>query len=209
MSITTDIRRTVDEALASLADPKPLLAVAGAGDLLVDRVRTAAAAEQKALESFRLDVSAVPVFVSATMDNLRGAIVGFPDHAPEPHSYDDLAARGAVLVRRVRLQQASKDLGNQFENAVRAARAASTTARHATATTTSRTKAAATSAGKAATAAGAAVTAAGAKIGTTTSTRVRKANPTRKSASRPATASAGPSAPAKPTTTTKDTEPKD
>lgn len=178
MSITTEIRRTVDEARAALVDPKPLHAMAGAGDLFVERVRGAAIAQQKALQAFRFDASAVPAFLSSTAENVRGAIVGFPDRAQDvvigsvvqaSHTYDDLAKRGADLVRRVTRQQASQDLADQVETTVRAAKATTTTARKATATTVSRARATATSARNAAAAAGAAATAAADKTGTTTS----------------------------------------
>jgi hypothetical protein len=162
MSITTEIRRTVDEARAALADPKPFHAVAGAGDLFVERVRVAAVAQQRAMQSFRFDAAAVPAFLSSTAENVRGAIVGFPERAQDvvigsvvqaSNTYDDLAKRGAGLVRRVTRQRASQDLADQVENTVRAAKATTTTARNA------------------ASAATAAVSAAAEKTGTTTSAR--------------------------------------
>ena len=157
MFITTEIRRTVDDARAALTDPKPLQAVAGAGDLLVERVRTAIAAQQRALQSVRFEPSAVPALVNATVDNVRGAITGFPERAQDAVAgtavrasiaYEDLAQRGAKLVRRVQRQRASHEMADQVENTVRAAKATSTTARKASAATISRVKATATSARK-------------------------------------------------------------
>src|SRR6187401_1278910 len=107
MSRTTEIRRTVDDARSALADPKPLHAMAGAGDLLVERLRLAAIAERKAFREL----------LASTADNLRGAIVGFPEQAQDAvatgaakasHTYDDLADRGSELVRRISRQRASQ-----------------------------------------------------------------------------------------------------
>lgn len=176
MFISTEIRRAVDDARAVLADPKPLHAVAGAGDLVVERVRSAAAAQQKALQAINFEPSAVPARVNATVDTVREAIAGLPERAQDAIvgsvvkasiAYEDLAQRGAKLVKRVRGQRASQVLADQVENTVRAAKATSTTVRTAGASTTSRAKATATSARNAASAAGAAVTAAAAKTGTT------------------------------------------
>ena len=205
MLINTEIRRNLDEAREALADPKPLHAVAGAGDLIVERVRTAALAQQRALQSVRLEPSAVRALVSSTIDNVRGAIIGFPERAQGAavdgavranDTYDDLAKRGADLVRRIARQRASQELADQLDNTVRAAKATGTTARTAAGSTGSRVLAIATSARNAAAAAAAATTAAAAKTGTTRTTDTTgttKASPSARSASASAS-SARPSA---------------
>ncbi|MBA2477045.1 MAG: hypothetical protein H0V38_00405 [Sporichthyaceae bacterium] len=174
MSITTEIRRTVADARAALIGPKPLHAVAGAGDLFVERVRTTVAAQQRALQSVRFQPSALPARMSATVDGVRGAVVGLPDHAQgvvvdsaarANRTYDGLARRGATLVGRVRRQAASQELGEQIQNTVRSAKTTTTTARKAGAATSSRAKATATSARKATSAATAATNAAVTKTG--------------------------------------------
>lgn len=192
MFITTEIRQTVDETRAALADPKPLQALAGAGDLLVERLRTAAAAQHKAIQGVRFDPSAVPPFMSATLDDVRGAITGLPARAQHVvvdtivranSTYDGLATRGAGLIRRINRQRASQDLIDQLANTLRSAKAARTMASKASAATGSRMKATATSARNVASAAGAAVTAAASKTGTIGSaapTRTPKAGTTRK-----------------------------
>lgn len=174
MSITTEIRRTVADARAALIGPKPLHAVAGAGDLFVERVRTTVAAQQRALQSVRFQPSALPARMSATVDGVRGAVVGLPEHAQgvvvdsaarANRTYDGLARRGATLVGRVRRQAASQELGEQIQNTVRSAKTTTTTARKAGAATSSRAKATATSARKATSAATAATNAAVTKTG--------------------------------------------
>lgn len=174
MSITTEIRRTVADARAALIGPKPLHAVAGAGDLFVERVRTTVAAQQRALQSVRFQPSALPARMSAAVDGVRGAVVGLPEHAQgvvvdsaarANRTYDGLARRGATLVGRVRRQAASQELGEQIQNTVRSAKTTTTTARKAGAATSSRAKATATSARKATSAATAATNAAVTKTG--------------------------------------------
>ena len=221
MSITTEIRRTVDEARDALADPKPLHAVAGAGDLVLERLRTAAIAQQKAIQSVRFEPSAVPALVSSTLDNVRGAVTGFPERAQDAvvggvvranHTYDDLAKRGANLVRRITRQRASQDLANQVDNTVRAAKATVTTARTATESTRSRAKATATSARNAAAAVTTATSAAASKAGTTSRTRTASTRTRPAATSAPAkrgvakSAKAAKSAPAKTARATKATK---
>jgi hypothetical protein len=133
--ITTEIRQTVGEARSTLADPKPLHALAGAGDLLVERVRLAAGAQRDKLQSIRFDPSTMPAFMIATRDNARGAISGFQGRARDMLGgtivkandvYDDLAKRGASRVGPISRERASQDLAELFENAVRAARGRTT-----------------------------------------------------------------------------------
>jgi len=199
MSITTEIRRTVADARAALTDPKPLHAVAGAGDLFVERVRTTVAAQQRALQSVRFQPSALPARMSATVDGVRGAVVGLPEHAQgvvvdsaarANRTYDGLARRGATLVGRIRRQAASQELGEQIQNTVRSAKTTTTTARKAGAATSSRAKATATSARKATSAATAATNAAVTKTGATSAPKrssSRKTNASPKQTSTSAT----------------------
>ena len=179
MSITTEFRRTVDDARGVLSDPKPLHALAGVGDLVVERIRSTVAAQQAAIQSIRVEPSSVQSVVTTTVESVRGAIGELPDRTQEivlgaairaNHTYDDLAQRGAGLVRRIRRQKATQDLEDQVGNTVRAAKSATTTARSAASATTSRVKATATSARKAGVAAGAATEAAAAKTGRPTTT---------------------------------------
>lgn len=202
MSVTSEIRKTVDEARAALSDPKPLHVVAGVGDLVVERFRTAAAAQRKAVGAVRQESAELPARVTATVGSVRRSIGSLPEQAQDVvigtanranETYDGLAQRGASLVRRVRRQRATQDLEEQVGSTVRAAKATRTTATKAAGSTTTRVKATTTSARKAADAAVDATAGAASKTGTTRTTRA-SAKPAARSAPKRATKSATKSA---------------
>jgi hypothetical protein len=138
MPITTEIRQTVDEARAAIADPKRLQAVAGAGDVLVQRVRAAAAAaaaQQKSLQSIRFEPSTVPSFLNARFDSIRGAVAELPERAQgvvaetvarANSTYDDLAKRGTGIIHVIGRQRATQDLIHLIENTLRSVRTKAT-----------------------------------------------------------------------------------
>jgi heparin binding hemagglutinin HbhA len=83
------------------SDTKALYAVAGAGDLAVEKLRTVPAklAEMRA-------------------NNVYSSVV-----SKATEVYGDLAARGENVVGRIRQQQASRDLAEQAQLTVRRAKA--------------------------------------------------------------------------------------
>jgi heparin binding hemagglutinin HbhA len=155
MSVSTEFRKTVGGARAAITDPKPLHALAGAGDLLVARIRTLADSGRR---SIRFDPAEVPARANSVMVTVKDAIAELPDRAQglasetafrANEAYDDLARRGTTLVRRVRRQQATQDLEDQVRNTTRSAKATRTSASKAATATTARAKATATTATKA------------------------------------------------------------
>jgi heparin binding hemagglutinin HbhA len=154
--------RTVDVRRA-LSDSKPLLAAVGAGDLAVERLRQLSGQLRHELHPKivrdrvgTLDVQALP---RRTQSIVRGRI----DQATG--IYDDLAARGRILIGRIRRQKATEDLVEQAQATVRQARATRTAARKATERTTRAAKRTKTEATKTAEAAGRASQAAADKTG--------------------------------------------
>jgi heparin binding hemagglutinin HbhA len=115
----------VSELRKSVTEATPVLAVVGATDLAVERVRTLAArAEQAAasIDSKTLQSTAVQVPALAVSRALEVA-------GQFESRYEDLAARGKALVQRVQSQRATKDLVTQGKATLSRTKAAVTTAR--------------------------------------------------------------------------------
>jgi heparin binding hemagglutinin HbhA len=121
VALAAQIRKT-------LTDTRPLYAVAGAGDLAVDRVRRRVAALRDALEpklvrdrvaTLRGDVTTLPA-------KTRAFVPGRLDRAAD--AYAGLATRGRDVIDRIRRGRPVQEILAEAERTVRRNRAA----RHAT-----------------------------------------------------------------------------
>lgn len=132
LELPTEIRKTV-------SDPTPLYVVAGAGDLLVERLRTVPArlAGMRAEVPAPREVGALPILAAAKALELSG-IAG--------EAYDDLARRGKSVVTRIRRQKASQELAADTKTTVRRTKATTATAKSSATRTRTAAKGAATSA---------------------------------------------------------------
>ncbi|MDX6260945.1 MAG: heparin binding hemagglutinin HbhA [Kribbellaceae bacterium] len=165
--------------MATRTPVTPLYAIAGAGDLAVEKFRAVsddvstrfAKLDQKSLQSSlqaelskRLEVLAaeaktVPAKLRELPSVAQAGLTTVLGQAEE--TYEDLAGRGKDLVTRIRSQKATEDLVAQAKTTVSKAKATRTTAKKTADTATRNVKATATSARKtAATAKKAAATAA-------------------------------------------------
>lgn len=164
----------------------PLYAIAGAGDLAVEKFREVsddvtsrfATLDQKTLqaelakrqtklakrfEELAADAKTVPVKLRELPTFAQASLTAVLGQAEE--TYEDLAGRGKDLVTRIRSQKATEDLAAQAKTTVTKARATRTTARKTTDTASRNVKATATSARKTAKSASKAATDAAAKVG--------------------------------------------
>lgn len=137
MTLMTDIRKNVTEAT-------PLLAVVGATDYAVERVRAAAAgagALQEEVEKTLAAIETVPATLQARVRKLDAKSV---QQAPSwavsralevagkvEASYEQFAARGKQLIERVGHQRATQNLIKQGKVTISRTKAAVTTARKA------------------------------------------------------------------------------
>lgn len=143
MALMTDIRKNVTEST-------PVLAVVGATDFAVERVRAAAAnagALQGEVEKTFAALETVPATLQARVKKLDAKSV---QQAPSlavaraleaagkvEEWYEQFAARGKKLIDRVVNQKATQDLMNQGKVTISRTKAAVTTARKAVDETTS------------------------------------------------------------------------
>ncbi len=162
MSVSTEIKKSVDDTRQAITDAKPLYAVAGIGDLWVARLRETTARLQSAriepsevqqrvtssVEGLQAGVLALQHLVSAQVATIPDVAVGAATRLAE--TYDDMAERGAETVGRIRRQRATQDLAAQAKSTVSKTKATRTTARKSAAATTSRAKATRTTARKSA-----------------------------------------------------------
>jgi heparin binding hemagglutinin HbhA len=153
MAITADIKK-------ALTDSTPLYAVAGAGDLAVEKLREVPAK----LATLKVEPKAVQDRVTGSLNTVAGDVRSLPEKArtfPEKaqsfalaqvgkanEAYEDLAERGKVIVGRIRRQQATQDLKAQAASTEAKAKATVTTAKRAVTSTERAAKGAVTSAGK-------------------------------------------------------------
>ena len=176
--------------MATRTPVTPLYAIAGAGDLAVEKFRAVsddvttrfANLDQKALQSTlqteltkrqaelskRLEVLAANAkTVPATLRELpsvaQAGLTTVLGQAEE--TYADLAARGEEIVTRIRSQKATEDLVAQAKTTVSKAKATRTTAKKTADTASRNVKATATSARKTAKTASKAATTAASKVG--------------------------------------------
>jgi heparin binding hemagglutinin HbhA len=127
MSTVTDFRKSVTEAT-------PVLAVVGAADLAVERVRSLAAQVEQAAAD--LDTKALQSQVAnvPTLAVNRALVVANEVAVQVETQYESLAARGKKLVDRVQSQKATKDLVTKGKATLSRTQAAVTTARKNVAT---------------------------------------------------------------------------
>ncbi len=162
MAFTASIDKTRKDLEKTLSNSTPLLAVVGAGDLAVHKLR-AAGAELNARAS-QLDPATVRSQTEATVGAVQAEVLATPDRvktlpakaqsaledvsAGALSAYGDLAERGKILVNRISGQQATKDLQDQAKSTASKAKATATTAKKSASRTKSATKAATTTAKK-------------------------------------------------------------
>jgi heparin binding hemagglutinin HbhA len=132
MSVVHDIRTTID--------PTPFFAVLGITDLAAEKVRGARARAEAVRDDLVSDFD--PATVQSRASEFAGRVQELPSRALSQgvaaggrmaEGYADLATRGEGLVRRIRTQQATRDLVAQAEATLAQARGAVSTARKAVA----------------------------------------------------------------------------
>ncbi|MGW6198101.1 hypothetical protein ACWF0M_18300 [Kribbella sp. NPDC055110] len=176
--------------MATRTPVTPFYAIAGAGDLAVEKVRavgedvtarfakidqknlqteltkefTKAQAElTKRFEAIVADARTAPAKLRELPKTAQAGFTTVLGQAEE--TYEDLAGRGKDLVERIRHQQATEDLEAAAKTTVSKAKATRTTVKKTATSATRNVKATATSARKTAKAAGKAAEAAADKIG--------------------------------------------
>jgi heparin binding hemagglutinin HbhA len=172
--------------MATRTPVTPFYAIAGAGDVAVEKVRAIgvdvtarfAKLDQKTLqleltkaqseltkrfEAIVADARTAPAKLRELPKTAQAGLTVVLGQAEE--TYEDLAGRGKDLVERIRHQQATEDLVSTAKTTVSKAKATRTTARKTAQTAQRNVKATATSARKTAKAATKAAEAAAEKIG--------------------------------------------
>lgn len=179
--------------MATRTPVTPFYAIAGAGDLAVEKVRAVsvdvtarfAKLDQKALQTELTKAQSELAKAQAELTKRFEAIVADARTAPAKlrelpktaqtglttvlgqaeETYEDLAGRGKDLVERIRHQQSTEDLVGTAKTTVSKAKATRTTAKKTAQTASRNVKATATSARKTAKAAAKAAESAAGKIG--------------------------------------------
>ncbi|GAA1570513.1 hypothetical protein GCM10009804_28660 [Kribbella hippodromi] len=172
--------------MATRTPVTPFYAIAGAGDLAVEKVR--ATAEDVSARFAKLDQKTLQAELTKAQSELTKrfeAIVADARTAPAKlrelpktasagfttvlgqaeETYEDLAGRGKELVERIRHQQATEDLVGTAKTTVSKAKATRTSAKKTAQTASRNVKATATSARKTAKAAAKAAESAADKVG--------------------------------------------
>jgi heparin binding hemagglutinin HbhA len=172
--------------MATRTPVTPLYALAGAGDLAVEKFRAVsddvtarfAKLDQKTLqteltkaqsefskrfEAIVADARTAPAKLRELPATAQAGFTTVLGQAEE--TYEDLAGRGKDLVERIRSQKATEDLVTQAKTTVSKAKATRTTAKKTADTATRNVKATATSARKTAKTASKAAGAAATKVG--------------------------------------------
>jgi heparin binding hemagglutinin HbhA len=179
--------------MATRTPVNPFYAIAGAGDLAVEKFRAIsedvtarfAKLDQKALQTELTKAQAELTKAQAELAKRFEAIVADARTAPAKlrelpktaqagltialgqaeETYEDLAGRGKELVERIRHQKATEDLAGTAKTTASKAKATRTTAKKTAGTTTRNVKATATSARKTAKTASKAASDAASKVG--------------------------------------------
>lgn len=173
MPTLTEVRNEIGRALESAQVPKPLYAVAGVGDLAIEKLR--ALQLERRIAGLTGEARSLPGRVGELRSDVRGRVRALPtdmvdaavsagDRAGEV--YDGLTVRGRGLVDRIGSQQATRDLVDGAKEVVRSAKATVTTAEHGAERTRTSAKRTATSATRATESGRQAVTDAAATTGT-------------------------------------------
>jgi hypothetical protein len=187
MAISSELTKSLERSL----DSKPVYAVAGAGDLAVEKLR-GLSAWLSALSTVRVEpkdvqeqvgtlqkdtqarLAALQEDARARLGFVQEAVRDLPDQAQSMvalvvsranNVYGDLAERGEIVVGRIRGQQATGELEDQAQATIERAKVTRTTATKSAAATKRSAKGTVTSATKTAEAAGKAASDAGDKIG--------------------------------------------
>lgn len=193
MSTLTDVRNEIGRALESAQVPKPFYAVAGVGDLAIEKLRalqleqriTGLTDEARKLPGRVVELRGdVQGRVRALPTDVFGAAVTAGDRAGE--LYDGLTVRGRKLVDRIGSQQATHDLVDGAREVVRSAKATVTTAERGAERTSASAKRTATTAKKATESGRRAAADAAAKTGTTKARPAKTAKTANKSKPGPA-----------------------
>lgn len=135
MPTLTEVRNEIGRALESAQVPKPLYAVAGVGDLAIEKLR-ALRLEQR-IVGLTDEARSLPGRVVELRGGVRGRVRALPtdvvdaavtagDRAGE--LYDGLTVRGRKLVDRIGSQQATRELVDGAREVVRSAKATVTSA---------------------------------------------------------------------------------
>lgn len=191
MPTLTEVRNEIGRALESAQVPKPLYAVAGVGDLAIEKLR-ALRLEQR-IVGLSDEARSLPGRVVELRGDVRGRVRALPtdmvgaavtagDRAGE--MYDGLTVRGRKLVDRIGSQQATRDLVDGAREVVRSAKATVTTAERGAERTRASAKRTATTARKTTESGRQAVADAAGKTGTTRA-GARTTKATKKSKPRP------------------------
>jgi hypothetical protein len=167
MAIATELKKT-------LTDSTPLYAVAGAGDLVVEKIRELRVdiptdpkvlrdRIQVSVESARQSVQTLPDRTQSLADKTQSFAKSQVVKAKEV--YEDLAARGHKLVDRVDRQESTKRAKSSVRTTESKVKATTTAAKRGAVNARSQAKATATAAAKAADAAADAVEQGARKLG--------------------------------------------
>ena len=163
MSVAKDVRKSV-------SDVKPLYALAGAGDLVVERLRTF----PNRVAALRPEVTVDRKELQAKVGQVPGRVVELPVRAQSKavelgsaagEAYGELVVRGRKVVRAVSRQKATQELKADAATTVRRTKTAKNTAKGSVTATRTATKKAAQSAAKTAQDAVKAVEAGAGKVG--------------------------------------------
>jgi heparin binding hemagglutinin HbhA len=159
-----------DDIKKALTDSTPLYAVAGAGDLAVEKLREVPGR----LSTIKVEPKVVQDRVTGSLNSFQDDVKTLPEKAQSfaliqvgkaNEAYEELAKRGKVIVGRIRRQKATQDLKAQAQVTAESAKATETTARKAVGSTQRAAKGTATSATKTAKAAEKATKDAAGKVG--------------------------------------------
>jgi hypothetical protein len=168
MATTAELRKTYTDFAKTLTGPKPFYAVAGVGDLAVEKVKALRpAAEDKSVKDLPKQLteklSDLPKEARKVADKLTDRVDAEVKAADE--RYAKLAQRGEDIVKRVRTQKSTKDLVEQAKSTITKARNVRGTATEGAKKTTEAAKSTVTAARKTTTRARSAATDAAAKAG--------------------------------------------
>ena len=125
MASTAEIRKTYTDFAKTLTGPKPFYAVAGVGDLAVEKVKNLRpSAEDKSVKDLPKQltdkITDLPKEARKVADKLTDVVDEQVKAADE--RYAKLAERGESLVKRVRTQKSTKDLVEQAKTTISKAR---------------------------------------------------------------------------------------
>jgi heparin binding hemagglutinin HbhA len=153
MASTAEIRKTYTDFAKTLTGPKPFYAVAGVGDLAVEKVknfRTDLTSEDKGVKDLPKQLtdklSDLPKEARKVADKFTDRVDTQVKAADE--RYEKLAKRGEDIVKRVRTQKSTKDLVEQAKSTINKARNVRGTATEGAKKTTEAAKSTVTAARK-------------------------------------------------------------